>query len=566
MVNVAEAVGRALAGLGAQHVFGVLGSGNFVVTNALVEHGAAFLAARHEGGAISMADGYARVSGRVGVCSVHQGPGLTNAMTGLTEAAKSRTPLVVLAADTAASAIRSNFRIEQDNLVRSVGAVPERLHGPASAVADAARAWCRAEIERRPVVLMLPLDVQAAASLHDGRDLPAPPILHPVRPSQAAVVAAADALERARRPLIIAGRGAVLANAREPVERLGDMLGALLATSANGNGLFAGNMWSLGISGGFASPAALELIAQAEVVLSVGAGLNMWTTRHGRLVSPSATIIQIDHEADAIGAHHRVDVAVVGDAGEAVVALVQELEGRLSPQPSPRGRGSGGAGNEGLPGWRMLEVAERIRAGTWKATPYEDASTDTQIDPRTLSAALDDLLPDDRTLAVDSGHFMGYPPMYLRVPDAQGFVFTQAFQAIGLGLGSAIGAAVARPDRLTVAALGDGGAMMALPELETVARLGLRMLIVVYNDAAYGAEVHHFGPMGHPVDLVQFPDVDFAALARAAGLEGATIRRRQDLEVVSSWLACEGKPGLLLDAKVVPTVVAEWLEEAFRGH
>ena len=176
-------------------------------------------------------------------------------------------------------------------------------------------------------------------------------------------------------------------------------------------------------------------------------------------------------------------------------------------------------------------------AGTWKATPYEDASTATQIDPRTLSAALDDLLPEDRTLAVDSGHFMGYPPMYLRVPDAQGFVFTQAFQAIGLGLASAIGAAVARPDRLTVAALGDGGAMMALPELETVARLGLRMLIVVYNDAAYGAEVHHFGPQGHPVELVQFPDVDFAALARAAGLEGATIRRREDLDVVTSWLA-----------------------------
>jgi thiamine pyrophosphate-dependent acetolactate synthase large subunit-like protein len=109
--------------------------------------------------------------------------------------------------------------------------------------------------------------------------------------------------------------------------------------------------------------------------------------------------------------------------------------------------------------------------------------------------------------------------------------------------------------------------MMALPELETVVRLGLRMLIVVYNDSAYGAEVHHFGPMGHPVELVQFPDVDFAALGRAAGLEGATIRRREDLyDVVEPWLEGNGKPGLLLDAKVVPTVVAEWLEEAFRGH
>ena len=105
-MNVAEAVGRTLVGLGAEHVFGLLGSGNFVVTNAMVEHGATFLAARHEGGAISMADGYARVSGRIGVCTVHQGPGLTNLMTGLTEAAKSRTPLVVLAADTAASAIQ----------------------------------------------------------------------------------------------------------------------------------------------------------------------------------------------------------------------------------------------------------------------------------------------------------------------------------------------------------------------------------------------------------------------------------------------------------------------------
>jgi thiamine pyrophosphate-dependent acetolactate synthase large subunit-like protein len=549
-VNVAEAVGQALAGLGVRQVFGVIGSGNFAVTNALVEYGAAFVAARHEGGAISMADAYARVSGQVGACSVHQGPGLTNAMTGLTEAAKSRTPLVVLAGDTAAAAIRSNFRIEQDALVRSVGAVAERLYGPASAVADTARAFHRARTERRPVVLMMPLDVQAAASLRDGRELPTPPRLHPVRPAREAIREAAAALGRARRPLIIAGRGAALADARAPLERLGDLLGALLATSANGNGLFAGNRWSLGISGGFASPAALELIARADAVLSVGAGLNMWTTRHGRLVDPRATVIQVDQDADAIGAHHRVDLAVVGDAAESARALVAELQ-RRDHAPS---------------GWRSRVVAARIRAGSWKATPYDDADTDFQIDPRTLSVALDDLLPDERTLAVDSGHFMGYPPMYLRVPDAQGFVFTQAFQAIGLGLASAIGAAVARPDRLTVAALGDGGAMMALPELETVARLGLRMLIVVYNDSAYGAEVHHFGPQGHPVDLVQFPDVDFAALGRAAGLEGTTVRKPADLDVVTAWLAGEGRPGLIVDAKVVPTVVAEWLEEAFRGH
>src|SRR5205085_6059312 len=164
--------------------------------------------------------------------------------------------------------------------------------------------------------------------------------------------------------------------------------------------------------------------------------------------------------------------------------------------------------------------------GSWQATQIDDASTDSRIDPRVLSIALEDALPDERTVAIDSGHFMGYPAMYLRVPDEHGFVFTQAFQAVGLGLGTAIGAAVARPDRLTVAALGDGGAMIGLADLETVARLGLRMLVLIYNDSAYGAEVHHFGPHGHPLDLVRFPEVDFAALGRAVGLCGVTVRRQ----------------------------------------
>jgi thiamine pyrophosphate-dependent acetolactate synthase large subunit-like protein len=276
-VNVAEAVGQALATLGVRQVFGLLGSGNFAVTTALVEFGATFAAARHEGGAITMADAYARVSGEVGICTVHQGPGLTNAVTGLTEAAKSRTPLVLLAADTAASALRSNFKIEQEALVRAVGAGTERLHGPATAVADTIRAYRRAQLERRPIVLMLPLDVQAAPCPADAREQAArgATALLPSRPADAAIAQAADVLAHARRPLIIAGRGAVLANAGEALQQLGAQLGALLATSANGHGLFADSPWSLGISGGFASPGAAQLIAEADVVLAVGVALNM---------------------------------------------------------------------------------------------------------------------------------------------------------------------------------------------------------------------------------------------------------------------------------------------------
>jgi thiamine pyrophosphate-dependent acetolactate synthase large subunit-like protein len=197
--------------------------------------------------------------------------------------------------------------------------------------------------------------------------------------------------------------------------------------------------------------------------------------------------------------------------------------------------------------------------------PYQDESGAGRIDPRTLTIALDGLLPAERTVVIDSGNFMGYPSMFLSVPDAAGFCFTQAFQSIGLGLASALGAAVARPDRLTVAALGDGGFLMSVAELTTAVRLGLPLAVVVYDDAAYGAEVHHFGPGGHPLDAVTFPDADLAAIARGFGCAGVTVRSPADLAAARDWLAARDRP-LVVDAKVVSTRASWWLEEAFRGH
>jgi thiamine pyrophosphate-dependent acetolactate synthase large subunit-like protein len=542
-MRVVEVVARCLTAAGADTAFGVIGSGNFTVTRALIDRGVRFVHARHEGGAICMADAYARVSGRVGVCSVHQGPGLTNAMTGIAEAAKSRTPLVVLAADTPASAVRSNFRIDQAAMVEAVGATADRVNGAASAVEDARRAVRRAIVERRTVVLMLPLDVQGQECewLGDGAfaPLPAP------APAAAAVEALTDLLVGARAPLLLAGRGAVLAGAGPAIEALGERVGALLATSAMGHGLFADDPWSLGISGGFSSPLAAELISQADAIVAFGAQLTRWTTRQGTLIGPDARVAQIDIDIDRLGP---IDLPVVGDAAAAAEAALAALERR-------------GYRSDG---WRTDGVRERLAAGRWRDDPYEDASDDRYIDPRTLSIALDDLLPEERTVVVDSGHFMGYPAMYLRVPDPAGFVFTQAFQSIGLGLANAVGAALARPDRLTVGALGDGGALMGLPELETAVRERLPLLLVVYDDAAYGAEVHHFRTLGEPVDIVQFPETDLAALARGAGAEALTVRGLADLEPIRDWLGRRSGP-LLVDARVHPDICAEWLEEAFRA-
>jgi thiamine pyrophosphate-dependent acetolactate synthase large subunit-like protein len=176
------------------------------------------------------------------------------------------------------------------------------------------------------------------------------------------------------------------------------------------------------------------------------------------------------------------------------------------------------------------------------------------------------MLPAERTVAVDSGNFMGYPSMFLSVPDQDGFCFTQAYQSIGLGLASAIGAAIARPDRLTVAALGDGGALMGISELETAVRLALPMVIVVYDDEAYGAEVHHFGPEGYPLETVRFPPADIAAIARGYGCDAVTVRSPADLGPVRDWLESRTGRPMVIDAKVTSDRGAWWLEEAFRGH
>ncbi len=542
-MRVAEAVGRGLAGLGVDTVFGVVGSGNFHITNALVAGGARFLAARHEGGAAVMADAWARTSGNVGVVTVHQGPGLTNAMTGIAEAAKSRTPLLVLAAE--APEIRSNFHVDVAGLAAAVGAVPERLYSPASALADARRAYATA-LGRRTVVLALPLSVQSAAC--EPEPLPALRRTYPPAPAAEAVTALAGVLRGARRPVFVAGRGA-RGRAAELV-RLADACGALLATSAVAKGLFGGSPWNLDVSGGFATPLAAELISEADVIVGWGCSLNMWTMRHGKLIGPRATVVQVDDDPAMLGAHRPVHLGVPGDVAETARAVAGAL----------------GAGTQ-RSGYRSAELRARIaQQGRWRDVPFEDESDGERIDPRTLSIALDDLLPAERTVAVDSGNFMGYPSMYLSVPDETGFCFTQAFQSIGLGLATAIGAAVARPDRLAVAALGDGGALMGVSELETVARLGLPMVVVVYDDEAYGAEVHHFGPDGDPLDTVRFPPADIAAIGRGFGFDGVMVRDAADLDPVRDWLAGARERPLLIDAKVTSAHGSWWLEEAFRGH
>ena len=261
-----------------------------------------------------------------------------------------------------------------------------------------------------------------------------PPGGQPPRPPSADLTALAAAVEElaarlaaARRPVFLAGRGA--RHARAELVALADRTGALLATSAVAHGLFAGSPWSLGISGGFATPLAAELIRDADLLVGWGCALTMWTLRHGRLVGPDTAVVQVDLDPDALGAHHPVALGVLGDTAEAAAAVTALVAAAA--------------------GYRSPALAARLAAeGRWRDVPYADESDGELVDPRTLSVALDDALPAERVVAVDSGNFMGYPSAYLAVPDEAGFCFTQAFQSVGLGLATAVGAALARPETM----------------------------------------------------------------------------------------------------------------------
>jgi thiamine pyrophosphate-dependent acetolactate synthase large subunit-like protein len=547
--TVAAVLAKDLAALGARRCFGLLGTANFKISHGLVEAGVELITARHEGNAASMADAYAKATGELTLVSVHSGPGLTNAITGIGEAAKSRTPLLVLAGDVPTGNVKSNFYMEQAELVRSVGAISERAYTPESARGDLLRAVTRALHDRQTVVLSLPLDVQDAKLNGTNAPLELAPMPGRLQPNPEDVRRLAEAVARAKRPLILAGRGAVLSDAEGSLVALADRLGALLATSVCGHGLFAENPWSLGISGGFSSPAADELISESDLILGFGVSLTQWTTKKGKLIGPGASVAQIDIEAPKLGYQMPVQYALLGDAKATAEALLTEL-----------GRRSASIGKSGR---RNDATRERIRSGDNHHSPHPDESNMRYIDPRTLSKAVDDILPKDRVVASDSGHFCGWVPRYLRVPNPKASCLSHSFQSVGLGLASAIGLAIANPGKLAVLGAGDGGFMMSIADLETAIRLGLRMCILVYNDSSYAAEVHFFRRQGYSVDIVQFPETDFAAIARGYGARATTVRTVADLEPVRTWVK-EGAPGVfLIDAKINPDLEADWHAEHF---
>ncbi|GHD42179.1 thiamine pyrophosphate-binding protein [Mycetocola manganoxydans] len=540
MTTVVARIADALAP-SISHAFGVMGNGNAHVIDAIGRTPVSYIAVRHEVATVAAADAFYRASGRLALATATYGAGFTNTITALAESVQAAIPLVLLVGDAPTSGARP-WDIDQRALAASVGA-PTFTVGRADAGRVTIAAISHALTHRTAVVLALPYDLTTAEAEDEGT-LPEPARAMRAEPRDPEIAAAASALSRARRPVILAGRGAWLAGAGAPLSRLADATGALTATTALGRSLFERQEFDLGVVGGFGQDDAMGLIGRADVVLVAGAGLNQFSTRFGTLFAPDATVIRIDDRTPE--AHPAVTIPVHGDVALAAHALLAALP--------PAGASD--------PAWRetLLTDAARFRTREDGVGICEDG----RLDPRSVATHLAGILPDDRVAVSDGGHFLGWSNTYWDAASPNRWLMVgTAFQTIGLGFGSAVGAAAALPDSTVVLSTGDGGGLMALADLDTVIRTTRKGIIVVWNDAAYGAEVHVYGRMGIGTGPMLIDEADFAGIARSLGGRGDVIRSLEDFAGVEAWLA-SGEDGVyLLDCRISPTVVAPYQEEIF---
>lgn len=532
-----EAIARALADHGVDTIFGVLGDANLYMMDSFDRHaGGKYVSVSNEAGAVLAANGYARTSGGLGVATVTHGPALTNTITALVESVKDHTPVLLVAGDTAVVDREHLQKIPQRDVVLPSGAGFEQVRSPQTVFEDVATAIRRALLERRPVVLNVPVEFQ-------WEDVEYQKIerkyvtTQAVAPDPAALDVAVGIIASANRPIVLAGRGASSPEARAALLRLAGRIGAPVATSLRGKDLFRGERHNLGICGTLSHQVALDTITQSDCIIAFGAGLNKWTTAEGSVLEKKS-VVQVDLERDAINQWSGTSAGIVGDAvvvADTIVKWLDEAEAR------PTGFASDG-------------LAERLAAYT--DAGFKDRSTAETVDLRTALLKVEEAFPDERTLVLDGGRF-GYNSFtMLHVPNPQAYVHTLNYGSIGLGMGNAVGASFGAPGRPVLLISGDGGFMLGgLAEFSTAVRHKVDLVVVVINDGAYGAEHIQLRNKDMDPTISTFEWPDFGPVATALGGQGFSVRNLEELDEALAALPNRDRP-ILIDIKVDPDKVS----------
>lgn len=560
----ARALVRVLCESGVRHIFGLPGDTGMSFYDALrdVRGEITHVMTRDERSAAFMADVYARVTGRLGVCEGPSGGGATYILPGVAEAQGSAIPLLCLTSDTPVAQQGRGVltELDQEGLFRPVTKWNTRVNAAAS-MAEAARRAIRMATAGRPGAthLSLPTDALEGETPDDSvygiPDFGAAPALR-TRPDPELVVRAADALVAAEQPLIVAGGGVLISGASQELTALAEALNVPVATSINGKGSIAETSpVAIGVVGGNgARPYANDCLSEADLVLYVGSRTDSTTTCHWTLPPQAGgpAVVQLDVEPWEIGNNYRMVVGVAGDAKLSLrdlLAAVDDPE-RIRQRHARRIAGLGAR-----------------RADYWAEVARQAEIRQRPIKPAQLIRALRDRLEDDAVVVADPGTPTPFlaAQYELRVA-GRTTVIPRAHGGLGYAIPGVVGAALAVPGRRVVGMTGDGSFGMSVGELETIARLNLPVVVIQCSNSTFGwiKELQHLYH-GDRYFGVDFDPVDYAAIARGFGFRARQVTDPDEVERAVADALADGGPYFLdvvTESPVTETPpVAAWQAE-----
>lgn len=550
--NGADAMVRMLQLNGVKHIFGLCGDTSLPFYDAMarLDHGMDHILTRDERSAGYMADAYARVTGRVGVCEGPSGGGATYLLPGLAEANESSVPVLGITSDVSVGA-RGKFpltELDQQALYKPLtkwNTTIDRV----DQIPHAVRSAFRAMTTGRPGAthICLPYDVQKHAL--DPADVWAQPghdryPAYRSSPDPAAVAEAADRLVAARSPVLICGGGVLISGASAALEALAALLNAPVCTSVSGQGSLAGshplNAGVVGTNGGVEATRAV--VAQADLVMFIGARAGSTTTEHWQMPSRKVTIVHLDVDAMTIGTNYRTDVALVGDALLGLQALHAAVQQRIARRPADAADGAA--------------LAAAARAAKQAFFAPLAASLDRPIKPERVVDALGRLLPARAIVVADPGTPCPYFTAYFDAPQAgRHFITNRAHGALGFAMSAGFGAAIGQPDSVVVAVMGDGSFGFTCGELETIVRRNVPLKMIVFSNSVFGwIKASQKSGYDERYFSVDFNRTHHARVAEAFGVKAWQVDNPADLEAAL-------KAALMHDGPALVDVISQELQD-----
>lgn len=546
-ITGAEAMVRMLQLHGVRHIFGLCGDTSLPFYDALarLDHGMRHILTRDERSAAYMADGYARVSGRVGVCEGPSGGGATYLLPGIVEANESSIPVLAITTDISTTS-RGRYaltELDQEALYRPLTKRSEVIDR-ADKLPEAVRRAFRTMTTGRPGAahLGLPFDVQNGAVPENEVWADTALGVFPssrTAPEKEKIEKAADLLSAAKRPVFVCGGGVVISGAMQELERLASALGAPVATTVSGQGSLAEDhplcLGVVGSNGG--TPPTRAALMKADLVVFVGCRAGSVTTERWRHPAPGTRVIHVDVDPMVPGANYPTEVALVGDAKLALGMLCG-----LIKDSTPRD------------GKSVVQGAKNRKFSEFRTLAARD---DIPILPERIVATLHEILPRDATVVCDPGTPCPYFSAYYEfLEPGRHFVSNRAHGALGYSIAAAAGAHFGRPGSKTVAVMGDGSFGFTAGELETLVRLKVPLLMLVISNSSYGwIKAGQKSGFGQRYFSVDFSRTDHARVAEAFGVKAWRVESPVDLRPALAAAADLGAPALV-------DIIAQPLHEA----